>query len=288
MFIKRRTVTFSALICACAIFALVPSGAFAAGTTAFSCSPEQGAKDFSDAHCNNAVTAGTGKFGHVRIEGENQEFTVTNANTASETTAATPIGLLATFSGVPFEAVCNTATGKGKISNGEAAGTMKATGTITMEFSACSVPKPASGKCSVAEPIVYKGEFKTFQSETKMGVEFLPLPGENFGKFTIKDHGAEHCPFDGTYEIEGSFEGTPGSSPLGTRGHNWILRRNVQPEMERHQIHAHRVGHNKNQIGERDLLHNIGCPGTSAGGARPRVPIKARDPLRWALLGSNQ
>lgn len=37
------------------------------GTTAFTCVSNGGAKDFKDAHCKEAVAAGTGSFGHVGI-----------------------------------------------------------------------------------------------------------------------------------------------------------------------------------------------------------------------------
>lgn len=210
----RKTVIGMALVCALALCALAASNAAASGTTAFTCAENGGEKDFSDAHCDKQVKAGEGKFGHVSIAvGTTQEITVSNEKTASETTAAEPTVLTGTLAGIAVEVVCNSVTGTGTLKNEEVAGAMQAAGNVTMEHSKCTVAKPPT--CSVAEPIVYKNHFKTYQNGTEMGVEYKPENEVEFGSFVLKNNGAQTCLCKGTYKIEGSYEGTAAGSPTG-------------------------------------------------------------------------
>src|SRR5689334_16146452 len=64
----RRSAVGLSLICAlvfCALSAQSASAAEGKNTTAFECVKGGGAKDFSDAHCDNNVGAGKGEYGHV-------------------------------------------------------------------------------------------------------------------------------------------------------------------------------------------------------------------------------
>src|ERR1700704_6916600 len=112
----RRTAVGLALICAlflCALAAQSASAAEGKNTTAFTC-VEGGTKDFSDAHCDSSVAAGTGKFGHVAIAvGTPTAISVTNAKTKNNTTESTPIIQKGTIAGIASEIECKTLSGEG-------------------------------------------------------------------------------------------------------------------------------------------------------------------------------
>jgi hypothetical protein len=202
-----KTIVALALVSALAISALDAAGASAAGTTAFTCTSEGGELDFADAHCDNQVGAGKGTFGHVAITGGSREITLSNEKTASETTAAQPSVLIGKISGTNVEVRCASVTGNGTLTNEEVEGTMRASGTMTIEHSSCTVsPSP----CTVAEPIVYKAKYTTYQTETEMGLRYTPLEPPNFGTFTLKN-----CTLAKTFGIAGTMETTPAGTPLG-------------------------------------------------------------------------
>jgi hypothetical protein len=218
--IGRRTVVGVSLLCALAFCAIGASSASATGTTAFTCVEGGGSKDFSDAHCDNQVKAGEGKFGHVKVEGSETELTFSNEKTASETTAAEPSVLAGPLLGVNVSVSCKKVAGTGTVTNGEVGGVMQATGNATLEHSECVVTTAGSeGKCLVKEPIVYTAKYTTFQNETAMGVEFTPKSGKAFGAITYVE-GSGGCPIKGTFNIEGSFLGTPGGTAQG-KGATW-------------------------------------------------------------------
>jgi hypothetical protein len=213
--IGRKAIVGLSLLCALALCAFAAPGASAIGTTAFTCVEGQGEKDFSDAHCDNQVKAGEGKFGHVKVEGKETELTFSNEKTASETTAAEPSVLAGPLLGVNVSVSCKKVTGTGTLTNEEVGGTMKVTGNATLEHSECVVTTGGSeGKCAVKEPIVYTAKYTTFQNETAMGVEFTPKSGGAFGSITYVE-GKGGCPIKGTFAIEGSFLGTPGGTAQG-------------------------------------------------------------------------
>ena len=82
--IGRRATVGLSLLCAlafCAFAAQSASAAKAVNTTAFTC-VEGATKDFSDAHCDTKVTAGTGQYGHVVIpQGTTTEVVGENTTT---------------------------------------------------------------------------------------------------------------------------------------------------------------------------------------------------------------
>ena len=205
---SSKTIVVLALISMLAISALGAAGASAKGTTAFTCTSKGGESDFADAHCDNQVGAGKGSFGHVAIAtGSSKEITLSNEKTASETTAAQPSVLIGTISGTNVEVKCTTVTGSGTLTNKEVEGTMQASGTMTIEHSKCTAsPSP----CTVAEPIVYKANYTTYQNETEMGLRYTPIVPPNFGTFTLKN-----CGLANTFGIAGTMETTPAGTPLG-------------------------------------------------------------------------
>jgi hypothetical protein len=214
--IGRRAAVGLSLLCAllvCAFVAQSASAAAAVNTTAFTCVEGGGEKDFSDAHCDKKVTAGTGKFGHVAIEkGVATEVSVTNEKTKNETKESSATVQKGSIAGVKSEITCNTVTGTGSLTNEEPASKQhQVKGTITAEFSNCTVNKPAGFGCKVKQPIVVSSNIKGVEGlgagKNEMGLEFSPT-GEHFAQLVI-----EGCIFKGTFNVDGTAIGTGTPAP---------------------------------------------------------------------------
>jgi hypothetical protein len=216
----QRTAVGLSLICAlffCAFAAQSASAAEGKNTTAFTCVEGGGAKDFSDAHCDTAVTAGTGKFGHVAISvGTATGISVTNAKTKNNTTESTPIIQKGTIFGIASEIECKTLSGEGTLTNEEpSAGVHRVKGTITAKFTTCTAKKPAVG-CKVKEPIEVSSNVEGVEGlgagKNEMGLEFKPT-GAHFATITL-----EGCFIAGTFNVDGTAiaTGTPSNTAKHT------------------------------------------------------------------------
>src|SRR5262249_3770453 len=156
----------------------------------FTCVEGGGAKDFSDAHCDNQVTAGTGKFGHVAIPlNESTSISVTNAKTKNSTTESTPVIQKGTVFGIATEIECKTLSGEGTLKNEEPESKVhRVRGSITAKFTGCTVKKPALG-CKVKEPIEVSSSVEGVEGlgagKNEMGLEFKPT-GEHFASLKIE------------------------------------------------------------------------------------------------------
>jgi len=218
--IGRRAIVGLSLLSALLFCAFAAQGASAAAsknTTAVTCVEGGGAKDFSDAHCDTAVTPGTGKFGHVAIANGNTTISVTNAKTANNTTEAAPTILKGTVFGVKNEITCKTVAGEGTLTNSEpVAKEHKVTGTVTAKFTSCTVNKPAIG-CKVKEPITVESKVEGVDGlgagKNEMGLEFKPAAGEVFNEITL-----EGCFIAGTFKTTGTAIGT--GTPAPTEKHS--------------------------------------------------------------------
>ena len=213
--IGRRAAVGLSLLCAlvlCAFAAQSASAAKAVNTTAFTCVAGAGQKDFSDAHCDTKVTAGTGKFGHEAVAlNETKSLDADNETTGG---ATNPIVLLGKALGAATEITCssmNTNTGGSAVHNVEAEKKHTMTGNGAAEFTECSVQKPA--KCDVKEPIevnaVFEGVEGLGPGKNEMGVEFKPAEGKPFASITYINKGAESCALNGkNINVTGSAIGT--------------------------------------------------------------------------------
>jgi len=208
--------------------ALSVASASAAPTTAGECVSGGGKKDFSDAHCDNAVTAGTGSFGHVLFSnGVKTNVTATNDLTGT----ASVFKLEGKLAGVVTVIECKKASAKGTVTN-EAGG--KATfGNAETEFTECtqSAPEACAGKAatvkkttsaqtgphnlriSTTKKVGPTGEEITFHEEnaagTEMGMKFVPT-GENFTEISVT------CPIVTTVPVKGFTYATPGRGGAAT------------------------------------------------------------------------
>lgn len=215
--IGRRSILGLSLLGAIAIFAFTAQSAFAVegwstntNTTAYTC-VKGATEDFSDAHCDNQVTAGTGEYGHEQLPaGETTEITISNEGTTNNTTEAGPAVLESTLFGVNVKLTAQGVHGLGWIRNNEpSAGEHTVTGRVVVEYTLVSV----SGlkNCSVEEPIEVDASFKGVDNGSgAMGVEFEAAEeGNPFTKITFT---GSKCALNGvTIPVEGTAVGTGGA-----------------------------------------------------------------------------
>lgn len=216
----RGVVGFSlllALLCS-AFVAQSASAAAAKNTTAVTCVPGGGTKDFSDAHCDNKVAAGTGEFGHVAIEpGKTTTVVITNEKTKNGTTETTPTTFKGTAFGAKLEGSCQTVAGEGTFKNEEPEpGVHTGSGTGTIKATNCKVDKPA--KCTVKEPLEIPGLGSPVEElgagKNEMGAELKPAKGEIFSSVTLENKGEEKCALAGKpLEVKGTAIATSALAP---------------------------------------------------------------------------
>lgn len=150
---RGRRVAVGVGIVACALIALGAQSAGAVtGTTAFTCKKKavEGGAGFADAHCREEVGSAA-KYEHVAIPANTTtDLVVTNANTASETTAAQPVVLKTTLAGVVVELTASKVENVGEFEN-EIAGNGEhfVHGTGTTVYTGVVVHKPANKGCKV-------------------------------------------------------------------------------------------------------------------------------------------
>jgi hypothetical protein len=164
-----------------------------------------GAKDFSDAHCDKAVTPGTGAFGHVLFA----ENAVTNLTATNNLTgeATEPAVLEYVLGGVVTEIKCTTVSTTGTVTNKGPSTAMKVEfGESSTSFTGCTTQKPAVCAGTAATVATTKalttapttlglGGKKTQTGEevqvleegkgTEKGLKFMPPTGKNFTEVTL-------------------------------------------------------------------------------------------------------
>jgi len=199
---KLRTTIGLALLGALALCAFAAQGAIAAeakNTTAVTCVSGGGEKDFSDAHCDTNVGAGKGSFGHTAIAvGTKTSIYLTNAGTKNNTTEATNAVLKGTVFGVSLEITCKTAEGSGNLKNEEPSSKVhRVRGEVSVEFSNCTVNKPAVG-CKV-QPLQLIAPIESVEGlgagKNEMGLEFW---GSLFVQVILSE-----CFMAGVYDVTG-------------------------------------------------------------------------------------
>ncbi len=228
--IRRRAMAGLALLCALLLSAFAAQSAsaivviHATNTTSVTCLAGGGNLDFSDAHCDNKVTAGTGSFGHQAISaGTKTAVDITNNKTKNNTTEAEPAVLTTSHLGVNIEITCETVGSEGSsVENVEKEGKHTFFTFVIIKFSKCKVVKPLN--CTVKEPIVTTANGKgveglKFEAEEKgMGVEFTAPEGKNFAEISFE---GEKCTFKGkTFPVTGSTVATGTPEPTQATKHS--------------------------------------------------------------------
>jgi hypothetical protein len=213
--IGRRAGLGLSLLCLLVFCAIGVQGASAApgkNTTGFTC-VEKAEGDFKDAHCDEKVPLGEGKFAHVAIaNGVATKLVVTNKGTKNATKESTPGILKGELAGAKLEIICETVSGEGTATNEEVGKEHKIKSSGTTKFTICKVIKPA--KCTVKEPIEVAAEGEGVEElgagKNEMGGEIKPAGGgKTFISITLE---GPECALKGTaFNVEGTaiVTGTP-------------------------------------------------------------------------------
>jgi len=205
----RRSIVFTCLLGVLIISAIAAASA-SAEQLVYRCVPTAPKLQFSDAHCLNKVSEGA-KFGHEVWGTSPGVLGATNADTASGTTAAAPSKLKGALSGVETEITCTTVGGMGSLSNGAAAFT--ASGTL--EYSGCSVTKPAGKGCAVAGgAITTKELFATNEGQAENTFKITPQEGTEFA--SIKIESCSNEALNNTFPVTGSVIPSVSGSTVST------------------------------------------------------------------------
>jgi hypothetical protein len=202
--IGRRSVISIAVLCALVV------SAFAAATAnaeqkAFLCSTTPATKEFKDEHCLTKGTGAENVRAHEAVaEKEKIEITGTNAKTESSTTAASVAKLAGTISGIETEVQCTTVGGSGELTNAAAS----VTGNGTIEYTGCTVTKPAGRGCVVTGgAVTTKKLAATTVGQTAGNLKFSPFEGTQFAVIPIASC-LENSPPANSYPVTGSLIGT--------------------------------------------------------------------------------
>jgi hypothetical protein len=207
------------LLCAlalCAFAAQDASAASAKNVTIFRC-VEGATKDFSDAHCDTSVPAGTGKFGHEEVSLSPIAYIRSNLAVKNSTKESSNTVLKGTVFGVKIEIVCKTVSGEGSLTNTEPSSKVHFLDVLAdlWDLFECTIHKPALG-CKVKEPIAFEltGEAveELGSGKDEMGVRYEPS-GEHFAQVVL-----EGCLIQGTYNLDGTAIATGNTSNTGKFG----------------------------------------------------------------------
>ena len=200
--IGRRSVIGIAVLCALVV------SAFAAATAnaeqkAFLCSTSATTKEFKDEHCLNKGSGAENVRGHESVTGT-INITGTNAKTESSTAAASTAKLAGTISGIETEVQCTTVGGSGELTNAAAS----VTGNGTIEYTGCTVTKPAGRGCVVTGgAVTTKKLAATTVGQTAGNLKFSPFEGTQFAVIPIASC-LENSPPANSYPVTGSLIGT--------------------------------------------------------------------------------
>lgn len=214
----RRAAMGVAVLCALVFSAFAASSASA--NQIYTCKPATGVTGFADAHCLAPTSPPSTNFQHVLEEGE-IEITGTNANTAEGTTAARVSKLRGTAAGLETEVICTTVGGSGKAKNEATWGQ----GTGVIEYSGCSVAKPAGKGCVVTGGAVNTKELFATTKGLTGELEFTPVSGTEFASVPISSCSVSglNNTFPVTGSIKGTIEGgTTTSTHAGTTAQNTL------------------------------------------------------------------
>jgi hypothetical protein len=195
---RRRSIIGIVAVCMIAFGAFSAAGASAA-QRGYTCAPESVINGWKEAHCVN-FESGLQPFNKTLITAIGTKVTPTNAATAANTAAATTSKLKGTISGLETEVQCTELGGEGELTN--AAESVSGTGTIN--YSGCTVTKPAGRECKVKGGAVTTNVLKaTTAGQAENTLKFSPNEGTEFAKVAIEGCTANKPPA-AEYPVSGS------------------------------------------------------------------------------------
>jgi hypothetical protein len=223
--IGRRAIVGLSLLCALAFCAFGASSASAAtkGVTAFTCAPNVDTKgDFNDEHCDETVTAGTGKFTHVSLPSNPTTVTVTNEKTQNKTSEPGHATLKGVLGGVKSEITCTEVHGHGSLENKLSGEQHSVVFSGKVIYKNCTMPLPTNAgkdRCKVKEPIEFEVTGNSTENGAEMGVLFNPKTPPNFVGLTFEEGPGTKCPVAGkTVNATGNAEATSSQGATAEHG----------------------------------------------------------------------
>jgi len=206
--IGRKSVIGIAVMCALALSAFAAASA-SAEQRAYLCWTGAASRDYTDAHCTNKV-APQSNYGHTLL-GTEVAIAATNGRTVEGTSASSPAKLKGALSGVETELQCTTVGGMGELSNAAAS----VSGTGELNYTGCSVTKPAGKGCLVKESKVNTEKLAaTTVGQAANRLKFTPAKETTFAKITIEK--CEVAALNNTFPVTGSLVATTSGATTST------------------------------------------------------------------------
>ena len=214
--IRRRALVGLSLLSALLFCAFAAQNALATksvNTTAFTCvKVAPGTGGFTDAHCDKASS---GEFAHQSIPlSTTTEVAATNQKVTNSTNDSEPATLKTIIGLTQVHIDCNIVSAiptKSVIHSVETDGKHTVTGDVALEYSTCTVTKPA--KCHIKEPVVAEATFEGAEGlgpgGNEMGMTFI---GKGTQEAFVEIHftGPECALKEKTFKVKGSVIGTSG------------------------------------------------------------------------------
>ncbi|HET7444462.1 MAG TPA: hypothetical protein VFJ57_07370 [Solirubrobacterales bacterium] len=219
--IGRKSIIGVSVLCALALSVLGVTSASAA-QRAYTCTKNVTdlAKQFKDAHCETQGTPPQ-TYGHLLITTANTATHISNAKTASSTTAAAVSKLKGALSGVETEVQCTGLTGGGALTNAAES----VSGTATLEYSGCTVTKPAGKGCVVkGGAITTESLAATTVGQAAGNLKITPAGETNFAVIPIEKCSIEAL--NNNFPVTGSVVVTVTGATLSTT-HSGVTTQNT-------------------------------------------------------------
>lgn len=168
-----------------------------AGSRAFTCVPDPEVVSFADAHCKEA---GVGYVHKIIANGTETKLVGTNEKTSSETVASSAARLKAVLAGLETEIQCSGVGATGALTNSASS----VAGSATVEFTGCTVPKPAERGCKVKGGKITTAALRAGTAGQGVGkIKVQPNTGTELAAITLESC-LNNIPPNTAYAVEGS------------------------------------------------------------------------------------
>jgi len=185
------------------------ASAVLSGSRAVTCVPDAEVISFGDAHCKEG---GVGYVHKVIANGTETKLTGTNEKTAEGTTASQPSLLRGTLSGLETEIQCTGVSATGALTNTASS----VSGTATIEYSGCTVPKPAGRGCKVKAGKITTVLLRAGTAGQGVGqIKVQPNSGTELASITLESC-LNNIPPNTAYPVAGSLVASSGGATATT------------------------------------------------------------------------
>jgi hypothetical protein len=202
--VSRRSAVALAVMCALAISAVSVAGASAGPAKAFTCVRAATTGDRFGPHCLASQPGVEERYAHQSFDPKTPTV-VSNEDTVAETTAAAVSVLAGTLSGVVTEIQCTSVTGTGELENKEVEKVAVVHETGILEYTGCTVLKPAGKGCVVSGGKVTTNELTAITESTET-LAVKPASGTTFA--SVKIESCSTTALNNTFPVTGTLKAT--------------------------------------------------------------------------------